>query len=121
MLSAMRPFNTYKILQYSITYPSEKEKIYVLAKDVFGQDRKVKTTIHELNNMETYIKSQSKTEQMINFIELDELVSTYPSDNEYGMLPLTKFNLYLSKYKSKVLLYLVYKEVLYDDKITRLL
>jgi len=120
MLSIMFPMRTIQLPIYTTSYPSSSEKIYVLAKGVFGKDSRVKTTINEIDTIKGIIKLQKKTTQMIKYMELDELISSYPvpvDDIKYVLNDQAIF----SKYKNSVLMYLVYREVLFKEEIIRIL
>ena len=116
----MYPTRNIELPIYSTTYPKKYEKIFLLAKNVFGKDRRIVSSLDEVENMRDVIKSQTKLEQFNKYIELEELISSYP-EAEMNSLCSIENKLNIIKYKNIVLMYLVYKELLYKEEIIRVI
>ena len=120
MLTVMFRMRSIEIPVYYSTSPSLHQKIYIVAKDVFGKDRRLLTSIYEIDTVKEMIEAQPKTEQLKKYMELDELISMYKIDRDELICHVADQITY-SKYRNQVLLYLVYKEVLYKEAITRVI
>jgi hypothetical protein len=116
----MFPIRSIELPIYSTTYPDEYEKIFVLASDVFGKDRRIVTSLNEIEYIRDVIKSQTKVEQFNKYIEIEELISSYPVA-ETNSLCSIESKLNLIKYKNIVLMYLIYKELFYKQEIIRVI
>jgi hypothetical protein len=120
MLTAMFPIQNIEVPIYSTTHPKKYEKIFLLAKNVFGKDRRIVSSLNEIENMRDVIKSQTKLEQFNKYIEVEELISSYP-EAEMNTLCSIESKINIIKYKNIVLMYLIYKELLYKEEIIRVI
>ncbi len=114
----MYPMGTIEIPVYSTTYPDKYETIFIMAKNVFGKDLGVQTNLKQIEQMREFIYSQTKVEQLKNYCEIEELMSEIP-DCSFAPPSKDKNQMYLSNYTKKVILYVVYREVLYNEELIR--
>lgn len=116
----MFPMRTIELPLYFTTYPDDYEKIYLVVKNIFGKDCYITTNISEIRNMWDIIDSQSKIDQLRKYIDLDELISSYP-DSEIRPAFIIENKIILVKYRINVLMYLVYKHILYNEELIRII
>jgi hypothetical protein len=120
MLSATYVFNTYEICSYSRTHVTKYEKIFLVGFDIFGKDRRIKTTLDEIDNIRKYLMTQTKSEQFKIYLDIDELISKSQIGHDKPIIPLTEC-FAVCKFKQDILKYLVLREILFKEELIRLL